>query len=94
MARDLELLTKSGEVIAVEPQKTFPLRALNGTKICNHRPDFLVTFKDGHQEIWEAKGYFTEISQYKVKMFVDNYPDIPYLVIKQDSSEYYKSKNK
>jgi Protein of unknown function (DUF1064) len=81
VAQEIELLSKAGEVVKVEPQKTFPLYAKNGARICNHRVDFLLTFKDGHQEVWEAKGMATEIWRLKRLMFEDNYPLITYWVI-------------
>ena len=81
LAQEISLLEKCGEVVKVEPQKTFPLYAKNGARICNHRVDFLLTFKDTHQEVWEYKGFATEIWRIKLKLFEDNYPDIPYWVI-------------
>jgi len=81
VAQEIELLKKAGEVIKIEPQKTFPLYAKNGARICNHRVDFLLTFKDGHQEVWEAKGMATEIWRLKRLLFEDNYPEIIYWVI-------------
>lgn len=81
VAQEIDLLSRAGEVTRVEPQKTFGLYAKNGSKICNHRVDFALTFKDGHQEVWEAKGFATEIWRLKRKLFEDNYPDIPYWVI-------------
>ena len=81
VARDIQLLEKSGQVIKVEPQKTFQLFGRNGAKICSHRVDFLLTFKDGHKEVWEAKGYPTNVWKLKHKLFLDNYPDILYVVI-------------
>lgn len=81
VAADIDVLKKSGEVVKVEPQKTFNLYGKNGARICTHRVDFLLTFKDGHQEAWEAKGVATSVWQIKRKLFEDNYPDIIYMVI-------------
>lgn len=81
IAQEIELLRRSGEVVKVEPQKTFNLYGKGGGKICTHRPDFLLTFKDGHQEVWEAKGFSTPIFTLKLKLFTDNYPDLIYYVI-------------
>jgi hypothetical protein len=81
VAADIELLVKSGEVVKVEPQRTFNLYGKNGARICTHRPDFLLSFKDGHQEIWEAKGMATPIWNLKLKLFTDNYPELTYIVI-------------
>ncbi len=81
IAGELELLRRSGEVKHVEPQKTYNLYGKNGGRICTHRPDFTVTFKDGHIEIWEAKGLATAVFNLKLKLFVDNYPELTYYVI-------------
>ena len=81
LAQEIELLCKSGEVSKIDPQHTFGLYGKNGARICNHRVDFLLTFKDGYQEVWEYKGFATEIWRIKLKLFEDNYPDIPYWVI-------------
>ena len=88
VAADIELLVKCGDVVKVEPQQTFNLYGKNGNRICTHRPDFLLTFKDGHQEDYEAKGFATAIWQIKQKLFEDNCPDIPYLVITPRETYY------
>src|SRR6266567_5802162 len=74
IAQEIELLVKAGEVVHVEPQRSFALTGRNGNRICGHRPDFFLTFKDGHQEVWEAKGFATPVWQLKLKLFEDNYP--------------------
>jgi len=81
LASEIDLLVKAGDVVKVEPQKRFALYAKNGTKICNHIVDFLLTFKDDSIEAWEFKGMPTPIWKFKRDMFVDNYPDIQYVVI-------------
>lgn len=88
VAQDIDLLVKSGQVIKVEPQHNFALYGKNGSKVCTYRADFLLTFKDGHQEVFEAKGLLFPISQLKMKLFVDNYPDIPLTIIK--AKQWYK----
>jgi len=90
LAQEISLLKKSGEVVKVEPQKTFPLYAKNGAKICNHRVDFLLTFKDQSQEAWEYKGFATQIWKMKRDLFVDNYPEIKYVVITAKGNWYNK----
>jgi len=93
IAGELELLRRAGEVIIIEPQKTYNLYGKGGARICTHRPDFTVKFKDGHQEVWEAKGYPTPVWQLKLKLFEDNYPDILYYVI-TPRERFYGSKKK
>ena len=93
VAGEVELLRRSGEVVKVEPQKGYDLHGKNGGKICGHRPDFTLTFKDGHQEVWEAKGFPTPVWQLKLKLFEDNYPDIVYYVI-TPRERFYGSKKR
>ena len=90
LATEIDILLKSGLVVKVEPQITFKLYGKNGGKICTHRPDFLLTFKDGHQEAWEYKGFATAIWKIKRDLFVDNYPDIQYVVITPRETYYAK----
>ena len=92
VAQEVDLLIKSGGVLKSEPQKTFPLYGRNGGRVCNHRVDFLLTFKDGHQEVWEAKGFPTSVWQLKLKLFEDNYPDILYYVITPRDRFYSRSR--
>lgn len=93
IAGELALLQRAGEVIKIEPQKTFNLYGKNGGRICTHRPDFLVTFKDGHLEVWEAKGMATREWVMKLKLFEDNYPELIYYVI-TPRERFYGSKKR
>ena len=93
IAGELEILRRAGEVVKIEPQRTFSLYGKNGNRICTHRPDFLVTFKDQHQEVWEAKGFPTEVFRIKLKLFEDNYPEIVYYVI-TPRERFYGSKKR
>lgn len=94
LAAEIDLMVKAGEVIKVEPQKTFPLYGKNGKRICNHRVDFLLTFKDEHQEVYEFKGWATEIWRMKRTLFEDNYPEITYVVITAKNPNWYYRKFK
>ena len=94
LAQDIDLLRRSGEVIKVEPQQTFNLYGQNGSRVCTHRPDFLLTFKDGHREVWEYKGFHTDTFRIKLKLFVDNYPEIKYVVWTKGNSKIYGRRNK
>lgn len=77
----LHLLKKNGDIKDVECQKTFRLE-INGVLICRHRPDFVVTNKDGKKEVHETKGFETDIWRFKKKLFEALYPELPYIVIK------------
>ena len=94
LAAEINVLVKSGLVIKVEPQKTFNLYGKNGGKICTHRVDFLLTFKDSHQEAWEYKGFAIQTWKMKRDLFVDNYPEILYVVITTKGNWYGKIKRK
>lgn len=93
IAGELELLRRAGEVTNIQPQVTYNLYGKNGGRVCTHKPDFTVTFKDGHKEIWEAKGLATPIWQLKLKLFEDNYPDLIYYVI-TPRERFYGSKKR
>jgi len=78
------LLSKvqGGEIKSYESQVKFPLTQA-GQHITNHFVDFLLTHLDGRKEVWEAKGHPTQIWVLKMKMFIANYPDIKYTVVKK-----------
>lgn len=88
VAADIDLMRRSGDVVSVQSQKSFDLYGKGGNKICSHRPDFLLRFKDGHEEVWEAKGQELPVFVLKVKLFIDNYPQYDYFVVKQYGSYY------
>jgi hypothetical protein len=67
------------DVVEVKVQVNFPL-VVNGIKICSHIVDFVQTFKDGHKEVVESKGFVNETWPMKHKLFVALYPDIKYNV--------------
>lgn len=93
LAMEIDSLVKAGKIIKVEPQVTFNLYGKNGNKICTHRPDFLITKDDGTKEVWEAKGFATDVFRIKLRLFEDNYPEIPYWVI-TPNKRYYAGKRK
>lgn len=93
VSKEIDILVNTG-MATVEYQKTFQLYGKNGSKICSIRPDFILTFKDGHQEIWEAKGMETREYQIKRNLFVDNYPEYEYHVIKQKNNYNFSKRRK
>ena len=93
LAQELDLLLKAKQVSKIEPQKTYILYGKNGGRITTHRVDFLVTFPDGHEEAWEYKGFATDTWRIKRDLFVDNYPEIQYVVITAKGNWYGKRKN-
>ena len=75
----LFLLKQQGHIKDYQNQVTFDLK-INGKRVCQHRPDFLITNMDGTQEVHEFKGFETAIFHLKYKMFKACYPDIPYFI--------------
>jgi len=53
--QQLKLMEKGGVVKSFERQKVYKFEG-NGARI-TYRADFVVTFADGHVEVWDAKGY-------------------------------------
>lgn len=94
LAAEIDLLVKKGDIVKVEPQVSFNLYGKNGGKICTHRPDFLITKKDGTKEVWEYKGFPTDTWRMKLKLFEDNYPEIPYWVVTANERYYTGQKRK
>jgi hypothetical protein len=90
VARDLDILYKSKKIKSVQAQVWFELFGKNGTKICRHRPDFLVRCNDGKQKVLEAKGEASDDWKIKKALFEDNYPHIPYIVATRDNVNYGK----
>lgn len=94
LAQELDLLVKAKKFLKVDPQVTFNLYGKNGGKICTHRVDFVATLPDHTREVYEYKGFATEIWRMKLKLFVDNYPDIRYVVVTPYEWKYYGNKKK
>ncbi len=89
-AGELNIRFKIGEISKIERQVTFPLYGKNGGRVATHRVDFLVTFPDSHKEVHEYKGFATQEWKIKRDLFVDNYPDIQYVVITAKGNWYGK----
>lgn len=81
LAQSIDLMFKAGELQAITRQVSYPLYGQNGSKICVHRVDFVLWFKDGHKEIWEYKGMKTRDWLLKYKLMRDNHPELPYVVV-------------
>ncbi len=81
LAKELTLRLRAGEFTEVTPQVTFELRGPDGHLVCRHRVDFLVTYRDGSQRIFEYKGMANDVWRIKRELFISNYPGIPYEVV-------------
>jgi len=80
LAAQIDALIAIGKVTGVERQRRFDLIGANGSKIGTHRVDFVLTFADGHREVYEYKGCPSRDWSLRKKLFCDNYPSIPYRV--------------
>lgn len=80
-AQFIELMIKSGEAESVEPQHTLRLE-VNGELICKYIPDFMITFSDGHIEMWDAKGMETKDFKIKWKLAKVLYPQYKFEIKK------------
>ena len=82
LAAEIDLLIRAKEYKGVERQVKFNLYGKNNTKICTHIVDFVLSNKDGSLEVWAFKGVETKDFRIKHKLFLDNYPDIKYIIVK------------
>ncbi|EIQ6120639.1 DUF1064 domain-containing protein [Listeria monocytogenes] len=76
--QQLKLLKMSGEVVSFDLQPEFILQdpfVKNGKKYhaINYRADFLVRYKDGHEELIDVKGMLTNEFILKRKLFEMRY---------------------
>ncbi|EAG2100599.1 DUF1064 domain-containing protein [Listeria monocytogenes] len=72
--QQLKLLKMSGEVVSFDLQPEFILQdsfVKNGKKYhaIKYRADFLVLYKDGHEELIDVKGMLTKEFRIKQKLF-------------------------
>ena len=74
----LILLQKAGDVKYIFIHPLIRLKAH-----INYTPDFMVIFSDNRIEFWEAKGFETPAWRIKLKLWNEQYPDLPIKVIKK-----------
>lgn len=83
-SKHLDLLLALGEITDIQRQVRFPI-VVNGEKICEIVPDFLVRFADGHIECHDTKGAtLTRDFALKKKLFRAVYPAIPLEIIRKE----------
>lgn len=80
IAADIEILAGTGALTRWARQVRYQLRGRNGAIIATHVVDFVLEYRDGHTEVWEAKGYPTDDWKLKRKLFEDNYPGTKYII--------------
>lgn len=78
---DLKLMKARGEVVSFELQPTFtlipPFRKYNkAIRALTYTPDFLVVYPDGEEVYIDVKGFATDASKLRKKLFDYNYPDL------------------
>ncbi|EAE6310388.1 DUF1064 domain-containing protein [Listeria monocytogenes] len=76
--QQLKLLKMTGEVVSFDLQPEFILQdsfVKNGKKYhaIKYRADFLVRYKDGHEELIDVKGMLTKEFRIKQKLFEMRY---------------------
>ncbi len=86
-AEKLDQDVRDGILLQVEPQAKF-LLFVNGQKDCVHFADFLVTYPNGKKEVREVKGKEEDKWLRKLSLFVENYPHIPYITVKDKNGRF------
>jgi hypothetical protein len=93
LAQDLDRLLRDRYITKIERQVPFTLYE-NGKRVCLHKPDFVVTRPNGKREVREFKGNYEgqAIDRWKnkLRLFTQNYPDIPYYTVKKDRHNIYR----
>lgn len=74
VAQQLEAALHGKAIIALEYQPRFEL--IPKPNLITYVADFKVTFPDGHIEIWDVKGFLTDVFKLKEKMFHHRYPNL------------------
>ena len=76
-------LEKSGDIVKCELQRAYELQPKfsHDNKIVQpikYVADFVLHFKDGHEEVIDTKGYPDQTALLKRKLFWYKYPDVSY----------------
>lgn len=84
----LKQLKEIGEVVDFVLQPSYLLQEgfnLNGKRIrpITYKADFKVIYKDGHEEVIDVKGKFTEEFKIKRKMLLYRYRDINFKCVQE-----------
>ena len=96
-AQEFDLRLKAGEIKEVIPQFKIDLTT-HGKHICNYYVDFKIIHNDDSIEYVEIKGFETDVWRIKWKMceaqMNEEEPDSKLTIIKQNSYNFFKSKNR
>lgn len=80
-AAQLDIKKRAGLIVDWRPQVRFPL-SVHGEKVATLVVDFEITYRSGHVEYVEIKGWETDISKLKRKLFQVLYPEHKLLMVK------------
>lgn len=77
---------EAGEIIKCERQKPYILQGkfIHGNKTISaitYKADFVVVYKDGHEQVIDIKGCPDNIAKLKRKLFWFKYPEVDYIWI-------------
>ena len=80
-------LQKQGQVTNIERQVTFTLQdgfEFQGKKIrpITYKADFVITYSDGKEIVWDVKGQILEVFKLKVKLLRFRYRDIDFRCVR------------
>lgn len=79
-AGTLDQMIRGGLVRSWDRQRKFSLD-VNGIHISNYFADFVVTMRDGSEQVHEVKGLMTPIARMKLLLFEALYPEIALKII-------------
>ncbi len=88
--KNLVLLKKAGEVLEFKLQVPFELQPAyiksDGKKIrsIKYLADFVIKYKDGHEEVVDTKGMETAVYKLKKKMLLFKYPQINFKEVRSN----------
>jgi hypothetical protein len=71
----LQALERSGIISELRRQVAFPIM-VNGTVVCKYIADFTCLDRAGRLQVYDAKGYATEMFKLKRKLFHAVYEDL------------------
>lgn len=91
---ELKLYERAGQIARLKRQVPYTL-AINSVPICKYIVDFEYAIADNKICVEDVKGYFTDVSRLKVKMFRACYPTIELKIVdRKMAPALFRSKKK